>query len=88
MLAGALAEVARELGGHMVPYAARLWPMLLRELRHDSAANRRNAAFAAGVLVQAAPGASATHLPSLLQVPSSEKSQSPALTDDCIWTEC
>lgn len=68
--AGALAEVARELGAHMVPYTGRLWPLLLRELRHDSAANRRNAAFAAGVLVQAVPGAAAPHLPTLLQVPS------------------
>ncbi|KAK9905642.1 hypothetical protein WJX75_003705 [Coccomyxa subellipsoidea] len=64
---GALAEVARELGAHMVPYTGRLWPLLLRELRHDSAANRRNAAFAAGVLVQAVPGAAAPHLPTLLQ---------------------
>ena len=60
--------MARELGAHMVPYAGRIWPMLLRELRHDSAANRRNAAFAAGVLVQAVPAAAAPHLPNLLQV--------------------
>ena len=68
LAAGALAEVAKELGGHMAPYTGKLMPMVLRELRHDSAANRRNAAFAAGVLVQAAPAATAPHLPNLLQV--------------------
>lgn len=52
----------------MAPYTGKLMPMVLRELRHESAANRRNAAFAAGVLVQAAPAATATHLPNLLQV--------------------
>ncbi|BDA47413.1 Importin-4 [Coccomyxa sp. Obi] len=64
---GALAEVAKELGGHMAPYTGKLMPMVLRELRHESAANRRNAAFATGVLVQAAPAATAPHLPNLLQ---------------------
>lgn len=67
MHTGALAEVAKELGSHMEPYVGRLLPLLLRELRHNSAANRRNAAFAAGVLTQAAPDAVGPHLPSLLQ---------------------
>ena len=69
--AGALAEVARELGAHMAPYVSKVAPMVLRELRCDSSDNRRNAAFAAGALVAAAPEATSQHALNLLQVPPS-----------------
>ena len=52
----------------MGAYVPRLLHTLGRELRCSDAANRRNAAFAAGMLAQAAPEAVAPHLPSLLQV--------------------
>lgn len=65
---GALAEVARELRAHMVPYVPKAVPMILRELRCESSDNRRNAAFAAGTLVGAAPEACSLHALSLLQV--------------------
>jgi hypothetical protein len=52
----------------MGQHAGRLAPVLTRELRCGDAANRRNAAFAAGELVRAAPQAMAPVLPSLLQV--------------------
>ena len=66
--AGAVAEVARELGAHMVPYVPRLVPILLRELRCESSDNRRNAAFAAGTLASAAPAACSPHMLNMLQV--------------------
>ena len=66
--AGAVAEVARELGRHMVPYVPKLLPILLRELRCDSSDNRRNAAFAAGTLAAAAPEACSPHMLNMLQV--------------------
>ena len=66
--AGAVAEVARELGAHMVPYVPKLVPILLRELRCDSSDNRRNAAFAAGTLAAAAPEACSPHMLNMLQV--------------------
>ena len=65
--AGAVAEVARELGPHMVPYVPKLVPILLRELRCDSSDNRRNAAFAAGTLAAAAPEACSPHMLNILQ---------------------
>ena len=65
---GALAEVARELGHHMVPYAPKLLPIILRELRCEMSDNRRNSAFAAGTLVAAAPEATSQHALNLLQV--------------------
>jgi hypothetical protein len=67
-IAGALGELAREMGGHMEPFVGRLMPTLLRELRSDSSGNRRNAAFACGMFAQVAPSALVPHLPSLLQV--------------------
>ena len=51
----------------MAGLAPRVAPALLRELRAEDAVNRRNAAFAAGVWAQAAPGAFAGQLPALLQ---------------------
>ena len=71
MPAGALAEVARELGAHMAPYVPKVAPMVLRELRCDTSDNRRNAAFAAGTLVAAVPEATSQHVLNLLQAPPS-----------------
>ncbi|CAL5224745.1 g7478 [Coccomyxa viridis] len=64
---GALAEVSRELGHHMVPYVPKLLPIILRELRCEMSDNRRNSAFAAGTLVSAAPEATSQHALNLLQ---------------------
>ena len=61
MPTGALAEVSRELGHHMVPYVPKLLPIILRELRCEMSDNRRNSAFAAGTLVSAAPEATSQH---------------------------
>lgn len=68
MPTGALAEVSRELGHHMVPYVPKLLPIILRELRCEMSDNRRNSAFAAGTLVSAAPEATSQHALNLLQV--------------------
>lgn len=65
---GALAEVARELGRHMVPYVPKLLPIIQRELRCDMSDNRRNSAFAAGTLVSAAPEATSQHALNILHV--------------------
>ena len=55
------------MGAAVAGLAARIAPVLLRELRCEDAVNRRNAAFAVGVWSQAAPGAFAAQLPALLQ---------------------
>ncbi len=52
----------------MAPYVPRAAPVVLRELRCDTPDNRRNAAFAAGALVAAAPEATSQHALTLLQV--------------------
>ncbi|KAK9828387.1 hypothetical protein WJX81_002836 [Elliptochloris bilobata] len=64
---GTLADLAREMGPAVAALAPRIAPVLLRELRAEDPVNRRNAAFAAGVWAQAAPGAFAAQLPAMLQ---------------------
>ncbi len=75
LVTGALAEVSRELGPHMVPYVPKLVPIILRELRCDTSDNRRNSAFAAGTLVSAAPEATSQHVLNFLQVALSSRNK-------------
>eukprot|EP00897_Mesotaenium_endlicherianum_P001169 jgi/Mesen1/11052/ME000099S10502 len=48
----AIAEVGKEIGAAIAPYCSDVLPVVVRELRDEDAANRRNAAFCAGVLCQ------------------------------------
>lgn len=64
--AGAVAEVAEVLGAHMGGVVAQALPLLLRELQADDDINRQNAAYCAGLLVQASPEQAGPFLPQVL----------------------
>ena len=68
MAAGAVGEIAREAPGAVAGMGESLSRVLVNDLHSDSASNRRNAAFACGTLLQAAPRELAAQLPALLQV--------------------